>query len=79
MAKKLPKITDVDRAAGIYKVKHFRYPIDVVNYENKVKVPADARLTCSNCKRFEASDHINEHHTNKEGQLELFNTTQFKN
>lgn len=78
MAKKLPKINDVRRAADIYKVRHFRFPVDVVNYENKTKVPAEARMTCANCKTFQPSDHIIGHKANVENQLELFNTTQFK-
>ena len=64
-------IPEVQRAASVYRVKHFRFPIDVVNYENKTNVPAEARQTCGQCKTFQPQDHIVDHHGNRSGQLEI--------
>jgi hypothetical protein len=67
-----PRIPDVAAATNMYAVRHFRFPIDVVNHENKLGVPPDARMTCGQCKRFETPSHITEHHGNRSGQLSLF-------
>lgn len=68
----LPRIKQVEDAKRIYGVRHFRYPIDVVNHENKLNVPPDARMTCGQCKVFEAPDHIVDHHANRAAQGTLF-------
>ena len=58
-------IKGMDSAVDVYKIKWAKHPIDVVNHENKLDVPANARMTCGPCKRFETPDHIVDHHTNR--------------
>jgi hypothetical protein len=70
-------IPEVREAARIYKVPHFRYPIDVVNHENRLEDKgwfenAGDRMTCRHCKTFHTSDHIEDHHANRANQGELF-------
>lgn len=60
-----PNIKGMDNAKNIYKLRWPKYPIDIVNYENKTKVPDEARLTCTHCKNFDTSEHIIEHHSNR--------------
>ena len=72
MAKPNRPIPGVDTAKSIYGVRHFRFPIDVVNHENRLGVDPQARMTCGQCKKFETQDHIVDHHANRAGQGELF-------
>ena len=60
-------IRQVADAANIYGVKHFRFPIDVVNHENKLEDAGQFeevhhRMTCRHCKRFQDPKHIADHH-----------------
>lgn len=70
----IPKVRD---AGYVYGVRHFRYPIDVVNHENKLEdrglfERAGDRMTCRHCKTFQESAHIEDHHANRAAQGELF-------
>lgn len=57
----LPFIHQVVQAQGVYGAR-FRYPIDVVNHENRLEdkglLPRDDRMTCRGCNRFANRDHI---------------------
>lgn len=68
----MANIPGINEAKYIYGIRHFRYPIDVVNHENKVGVPDDARMTCMHCKNFAHPSHIVEHHGNRSRQGTLF-------
>jgi hypothetical protein len=70
-------VPEVEKAAQIYGVRHFRYPIDVVHHENKLEDKGlfervSDRMTCRHCKTFQDGEHIEEHHNNRSGQLGLF-------
>ena len=63
-------IPEVANASRIYGVRHFRYPIDVVNHENGLEENGlfervSDRMTCRHCKRFQPGKHIGEHHEQK--------------
>jgi hypothetical protein len=63
-------IKEVFEASRIYGVRHFRWPIDVVNHENKLEEngmfgSVSDRMTCRHCKKFQPSAHINEHNNQK--------------
>lgn len=78
MPKARTRIKDVQNAADRYGIKHFRYPIDVVNYENALEdkpvmqFGPEHRMTCRHCNTFQQSDHIKEHHENRSRQGTLF-------
>jgi len=72
-----PYIPEVENAKRIYSVKHFRYPIDVVNHENKLEdkghyVSVRDRQTCRHCKQFKDPEHIENHHNNRSNVMSLF-------
>jgi hypothetical protein len=75
MAKRIP---EVENAKETYGIRHFRYPIDVVNHENALQsnpimqFEPEHRLTCGHCKKFSDKDHIVEHHTARDAQGKLF-------
>jgi hypothetical protein len=59
-------IKEVAQAALTYGVRHFRFPIDVVNHENALEDSGmieepHHRMTCRSCKRFQPPKHIIEH------------------
>lgn len=64
---KQPAIKGILDAKSIYKVRWFKYPIDVVNHENGLQnkglLEVKDRMTCGRCKRFETRDHISQHET----------------
>lgn len=68
----LPRIPQVEEAKYIYKVRHFKYPIDVVNHENALEVPHEARMTCGYCKKFAEPSHTVAHHESRTNQGTLF-------
>jgi len=69
-------IKEVANAATAYGVRHFRYPIDVVNHENALEdsgmiEQVHHRMTCRPCKRFQNPQHIIDH--NERNSMPLFN------
>lgn len=67
-----PYIKEIENAKRLYGVRHFKYPVDVATYEDKVSVPHEARSTCGYCKTFKDPQHITDHHTNRTNQGTLF-------
>ena len=68
-------IPAVANAGRVYGVRHFRYPIDVVNHENALEDTGQFeevhhRLTCRLCKRFQPPKHIIDHHEQR--SMDLF-------
>jgi len=72
MAKTPNPIPGVTSARAIYGSRTFRFPIDVVNHENKMGIEPSARMTCEHCKTFKDPQHIADHVANRGNQGKLF-------
>jgi hypothetical protein len=68
----IPYIKEIENAKRLYGVRHFKYPVDVATYEDKVNVPHEARSTCGYCKKFAEPQHITDHHNNRTNVMSLF-------
>lgn len=73
----IPYIKEVDNAKNIYGVRHFKYPIDVVNHENALEDKGNYgtvgdRQTCRHCKKFAPPTHIEKHHSDRANVMTLF-------